>query len=235
MKYLDMAMIVKYSDSYKKMKNFHDIHGDKLSTQIKTEEMELELLATYMGFSDMQVAMAKLFFWLDYATYVPFGKKGEQYLNDYLAHEGKKATTKDIKAKAMLNILEKNGVPLDENDIENRVKRYCNHLYSDTQDFSSVESIVATMRRISGEIDNLDSRNELPYSRTRDDELSIVMEKILTFARHNYQNRQHLDIGKFMPKYEGKLMSPKELTYFKKITGIADAEEKDEDAEEETK
>ena len=235
MRYLDMALIVKYSDSFKRIKNMLDIHGNKLITQIKTEEMELELLATYMGFSDMQVDMARLLFYLDYATYVPFGKKGEQYINDYLAQNGKKATIKDVKIKAMLNILKKNNVPLDANDIENRVKRYCNHLYSDIQDFSSVESIVATMRKISCEIDNLDSRNELRLDRTRDDELSIVMEKVLSFARQNYKDREHLDIGQFMPKYESKLMTPKELTFFKKITGIADAEEKDEDAEEETK
>ena len=61
------------------------------------------------------------------------------------------------------------------------------------------------------------------------------MEKILTFEKHHYSDREHLEIGQFMPKYESKLMTPKELTFFKKITGIADAEEKDEDAEEETK
>ena len=219
-----MVPVLKNSTSFKRTENMPDIYGQNtLKNRIETERMELLLLSTYLDFFDTQIAIAEVLFYLDYATYIPFGKKGERFINDYLSNKGKTATIEDIKRKAMLNVVKKNNIDYSDTNLDNLIKWYCHYLYTDKQDFQSLVSIVATMRRVSGEIDNLVSRNELPTNRTRDDELAITMDQIVGANRnHRHDN---LDIGEFMPKCKGEFMTPRELAYFKKLTGLSPEKE----------
>lgn len=126
-------------------------------------------------------------------------------------------TYEQFKGKRMLAVLAQAGIKVDK-ELKENVEKYCHFLVSDKQDFSQIESVAATVRKIGGELDNCVSKGVVAGVNDRNDEMEKILDNIWIFVK--FKGKQ-FDVNRFMPKVEqDKPFETYEKRYFENITEL---------------
>ena len=204
---------LKNSKEYKKIVNTRDIKGtDTLKNQI---EFEIDLAKRFcekLNYKD-ECKLVELLIYLDYIIYTPFGRRCIRYLERVLSQYNKPFNMKDYKYLRMYQVLTNNKIQIDENLIQS-IKKFNNYYYTQNQNFSKPESIAATIRIISGELDNFVSFGTIKNL----DERKEVFNKISSLIYKDINNKgMQNDISMYISN-GSSLLKNNEVDYLKQTT-----------------
>lgn len=216
MTYNDMVRTVIGSIYYNKTSKKNDVvNSQQLKNQIEFEKEQVDIMSLYFNFG-VQNYLADLLFYLDYITYIPFGKRGYKFLEDCLSKEEIDASVAELKKNTIHKMLDKIGIKINP-DLQNSIDKYCELSYSTEQNFSNIESVAATVRIVGGELDNLISNGQL-NAEDRNDKMKKILEDIMMDTK--LLKNKKLNIEKYLPKYKNKKLNNTEIEYFQQMTGF---------------
>ena len=217
MKYVEMMNKLYKTKEYIRIANKYVIRTMQwLEFQISLEKSASDVMCAFLNCTDKQ-DLSKMLILLDYATYIPFGKRGQKQVENWLESKGIKMTYEQFKKNRMLVVLAQAGINVDK-ELKENVEKYCHFLVSDKQDFSQIESVAATVRKIGGELDNYISKGVVAGVSNRNDEMEKILDNMWTFAK---VNGKQFDANRFMPKFDqNKPFEPFEKRYFENITEL---------------
>ena len=222
MTYLDMIDRLLGSSEYRRIANKNEINSyQPLYTQIDIEGTESSILSTYLNFGMLEY-FAEFLIMLDYVAYVPFGKKGEKYVENCLKNIGKNISISKYKKKIMVKALNNHGIEVGE-IFNERIDSFLRYLQTPMQNLENIESVAATVRIVSGYIDTLVAQNKVIGLRERDEEMEKIIENIWTYVKTS--GSKIINLNDFLPNQENTL-SDYEKKYINYITDIIPTNDK---------
>ena len=212
MTHLEMDSVVTHTKAYRDVANAKEINGfQPLYTQIELEKNQAQIMCAFLNFGAKQ-NLAALLMTLDYATYIPFGKRGEKVVESLLKANGIDMSFEQFKRQRMYMVLLQNGIKINKT-LKQSIDTYCHFLTTDKQDFSQIESVVATIRKIGGELDN-----SVYSADIRDEEMQKICDRIWMKVKHC---GSQFDIVNFLPQADNyKPLTQAEAKYFEQITSL---------------
>ena len=223
MTYEQFASKLHKTKEYKKMAKHRHISSPMPLYYLITEEgMQADIMCNSLRADDKRDT-ALLLIELDYISYIPFGKRGKKIVEDLIKEKENNfnrtyTSYRSIKKDIIYGMLAKIEVKVDEK-LKNSINKFFDYMESDMQDFSDVESIAATIRRIGGELDNQSSKSKYYGDDQRFEQMEKILDKIWTHIKTH--NTKCFDIKEFLKETKAdKPLSPTERLFFKYITSI---------------
>ena len=201
MNIFDVQMRLFDTSTYRHISNLNQINSHQpLMIQIDTESTQGGILSLELK-QDMNMYLVEFLIHLDYCAYVPFGGRGRKRLETLL--KDKKISFIEYKKKAISRVLEEVGIAIEDG--------FYNFLNTNMQDLREPDSLAATVRLISSELDNLQSKGEIIGIDERNKKLEEILEEILAEAN---KNELKVDISKYLNLYIDEELNEEETKYF---------------------
>ena len=209
MNIFDVQMRLFDTSTYRHISNLNQINSHQpLMIQIDTESTQGGILSLELK-QDMNMYLVEFLIHLDYCACVPFGGRGRKRLETLL--EDKKISFIEYKKKAISRVLEEAGIAIKDG--------FYNFLNTNMQDLREPDSLAATVRLISSELDNLQSKGEIIGIDERNKKLEEILEEILAEAN---KNELKVDISKYLNLYIDEELNEEETKYFDSLVLSAD-------------
>ena len=223
MTYEQFASKLHKTKEYKKMAKHRHISSPMPLYYLMTEEeMQADIMCNSLRCDDKR-ELAFLLIELDYATYIPFGKRGKKIIENLIEEKENQfnrtyLSYRAVKKDNIYGLFATIKVKVDEN-LKKSIDKFFDYMDSDKQDFSDIESVAATIRRIGGELDNQTSKSKYYGDDQRFEQMEKILDKIWTHIKTH--NTKCFDIKEFLKETKAdKPLSPTERLFFKYITSI---------------
>ena len=209
MNIFDVQMRIFDTSTYRHISNLNQINSHQpLMIQIDTESTQGGILSLELK-QGMSMYLVEFLIHLDYCACVPFGGRGRKRLETLL--KDKKISFIEYKKKAISHVLEEAGIAIKDG--------FFNFLNTNMQDLREPDSLAATVRLVSAELDNLQSKGEIIGIDERDKKLEEILEEILVEAN---KNNLKVDISKYLNLYIDEELNEEETKYFDSLVLFVD-------------
>lgn len=215
MNYSDLLLKLKESNQYQYMVNSKDVGGrELLQLHMIFDINNYEMMASMLNFEKSQY-LSGLLIELDYATYIPFGIKGLRHLQKCLKQEGSLTNAIDYKKQQMYRVVKRCGAELN-NELKNSIDKFCDYLFTVKQNLSEIESVAASVRIVSGELDNLVSNYKMGSINEKDDNCERILDTMVDYTK---TNGKEINLKEFFD-FDKEDLNEKEANYFERFTGL---------------